>query len=57
MDILGEVGKVVFRKVFWMILGGWKNELKKATCLLGDEKPMDTSDRIYELYLILRRRS
>ena len=34
-----------------------KNELKKATCLLGDEKPMDTSDRIYELALILRRRS
>ena len=25
--------------------------------MLGGEKPIDASDRIYELYLILRRRS
>ena len=41
----------------WFLVVEKKNELKKPTCLLGDEKPMDTSDRIYELYLILRRRS
>ena len=31
-----------------MIFGGGKNELKKPTCMLGDEKPIDASDRIYE---------
>ena len=46
MGILGEVGKVFSRAVFWVIFGGWKNELKTATCMLGGEKPIDAPDRI-----------